>query len=305
MCHLVWCRRRAGSDLDLTQRHGDLPARSPPHFLAMLGYSAFDKPPPHVPAHTVHVSTALLAIGGSCYIVSHFARLSASTRTGSYDWPLLAMALNSAWELVMGCLAPAPYECAGSLAWGLLSVYVSLRMLQRGAKREWAHSPLIAKNIFSIFCTMLVISAAGVWAFTQWFVRSKIGAGRLGRTGPAEADWAELAWWTGLGIQTVTILTQFAMLLTRGDTRGTGRNVWAWQGFGMGVGFYGSFLWRAYFWPEAHPYITNPFSLWLFSIALATDYIAYPLLWNYVVAREASGRRVKSAQSAGRDRKTS
>jgi len=262
----------------------------------MFGYSAWDTPPPHVPAHTVHVSTALLLIGGSCYMVSHFARLAASARTGSYDWPLLAMALNCAWELVMGCVAPGPHERAGSLAWGFLSVYAIVRMLQRGGQREWTHAPHVGKHIFTIFWTMLAVCSLGVWAFVQWFVQNQVGAGRPGRTGPGEADWTELAWWTALGVQTMTIISQFALLLTRGSTRGTGRKVWAWHGTGTLIGLYGNYFWRAYFWPEAHPYITSPLSMWLFSVAFATDYIAYPLLWTYIAAGEDTGESVSTPQ---------
>ena len=255
-------------------------------FAIMFGYCAFDTPPPHVPSHVVHVSTILLVLGGSCYIVSHFLRIRASARTKSYDWPLLAMVLNTGGEITSGFLVPAWYERAGTLTWGLLSLYGIQKMFVAGRKREWGHAPLVERNLWTVFGALYTIWSVGVYLFSKWFLENEFGAGRVGRTGPHEADWVELAWWTALTIQAGALSSQLTMLFVRGSTRGTPRAIWVWHGIGTLFGLYGSYGWRAYWWPEAHGYVTSLPSLWLLSIAIGCDYVAYPLLWNYIVAKE-------------------
>jgi len=237
----------------------------------MLGYSAFDTPPPHVPSHTVHVSTTLLVLGGSCYIVSHFLRIRAAARTSSYDWPLLAMALNSSWEITFSFLAPAWYEQAGTLAWGLWSLYGIWKVLMAGGARKWGHAPLVQQNLWTIFGALYAVSSAGVYSFSKWLLDNEFGSGRVGRTGPHDAGWVELAWWTGMMVLAGTFGCQLAMLFVRGSTRGTGRAAWIWNAVGTMLGFYMSYGWRAYWWPEAHAYVTSLPSLWLLGITIGCD----------------------------------
>jgi len=63
-----------------------------------------------------------------------------------------------------------------------------------------------------IRCTVTV-SSAGVYFFSKWFLDNEFGSGRVGRTRPHDADWVELAWWTGMMVLAGTFGSQLAMLL--------------------------------------------------------------------------------------------
>ncbi|KAM0335015.1 hypothetical protein ACHAQA_000049 [Verticillium albo-atrum] len=189
-----------------------------------------DISPPHVPSWVVPTSGGLLVAGALCWDATYILLALRSRRTHSYGMPLLALAANISWEIVYAIyIAENPLERLGFVAWLLLDLPV-LHATIRAAPREWAHSPLVARNIVPIFGLMLAVGCAGNAAFAVWWLAVP-GRGSGGKTGKwwggAEGyDCTELAFWTA-GISQLTVSPGcIAMLLVRGHSGGASYAIW-------------------------------------------------------------------------------
>ncbi|KAM0270074.1 hypothetical protein ACHAQH_009532 [Verticillium albo-atrum] len=189
-----------------------------------------DVSPPHVPSWVVPASVGLLAAGALCWDATYILLVFRSRQTHSYGMPLLALAANVSWEIIFAVgIAEHPLERLGFLAWLLLDIPV-LHATVRAAPREWAHAPLVARNIVPILGVMLAVGCAGNAAFAVWFfaVPGRGSGDKAGKWwGGAEGyDCTELAFWTAGVAQLAVSAGCLAMLVERGHSGGTSYAIW-------------------------------------------------------------------------------
>ena len=127
-----------------------------------------DIPPPHVPAHVVHVCNALLQMGGGLWTICYVLLVRESFRSKSYGMPLFALALNFAWEFVYGLfVAEERLERVVFMIWLIIDCGMVYGVI-KFAKYEWSYSPWVARNIVIIFTVIMAMSIVGHGTFAKW-----------------------------------------------------------------------------------------------------------------------------------------
>lgn len=255
-----------------------------------------DVPPAHVPAHVVPVSNALLQLGGGLWTVYYILTVRASLRDRTYGMPMFALALNITWEVIYIFVASHPLERAGFALWVLVDLPLIHALLVHGRKYEWAHAPLVQRNLGKIFAAMCVGCALGHAAFIRWWVDAGIGAHRGKTFFSTGADITELAFWS-VGVSQASLsVFSLCQLVVRGHSGAVGFRLWALRAAGSVLGYFAWFLWRLVFWPEAHGYVASPFAMVLWAAAFLSD-CAFPfVLWSVRKSERvlSDGRKIGS-----------
>ncbi|KAF2488364.1 hypothetical protein BU16DRAFT_553852 [Lophium mytilinum] len=240
-----------------------------------------DHPPPHISPYLIPAHDLLLQIGGFCWTLCYILSIRAASRNKTYSMPLFALANNLAWEAVYGLfIAEERLERLVFTIWLVLDIPLVYAVLVYGRK-EWAHSPLVARNLGKVFAAMMVLAAWGHYAFAAWWVQERVGGGRAKRySGDLEADMTELAYWSVGANQVYGSVAALVQLGVRGHSGGVGWGIWASRTIGSIVGAEAVWVSGWYFWPEGFPYVFSPFGVFIWVTALACD-LAYPvLLWQ-------------------------
>jgi hypothetical protein len=186
-----------------------------------------DIPPPHVPSHVVPISNLFLQIGGSLWTLCYILLARESFRSKSYGMPLFALALNFSWEAVYAlCVAESPLEKFVFTVWLVIDwgmVYGTIKY----AKYEWSHSPVVARNIGSIFAVMTAAAALGHWTFAKWWIENDVGKreGKFYR-GVVGPDTTELGFWTVALCQAYLSAASLCQLVVRQHSGGVGWSIW-------------------------------------------------------------------------------
>jgi len=206
----------------LLKYHSTLISPNPP--FAKMG--TLDIPPPHVPSHTIPISSIFLQIGGSLWTICYILYVRESFRSKSYGMPLFALALNFGWEIVYGFIAEYPIERVVFFAWLLVDCGIVYGML-RFAKFEWEHAPVVKKNIGWFFALMAVGAVVGHGAFASWWIENEIGKqeGKFykGVVGP---DISELGYWSAVLCQLNLSAASLCQLVIRQHSGGVSWGIW-------------------------------------------------------------------------------
>jgi hypothetical protein len=142
----------------------------------------------------------------------------------------MSLALNISWEIVT-----AFYTCqlAVERAFPLLWLVLDLGLLYttlRSAHIEWAHSPLVARNLGALLAIMIALGCAANLTFCYWWTSSP-GTGYGNKAGNfwfgvEGIDTTELMFWTAGIAQIYLSVDSIAMLLVRGHSGGASYSIW-------------------------------------------------------------------------------
>jgi hypothetical protein len=254
--------------------------------------------PPHVTSHYTTVGVSLLGIGGILYTLTYYLMARQSLRERTYAMPLLPLAFNFAWEAIMlFYVSEELHEQVIFTLWILLDVGLVYTVIKYGAN-EWAHAPVLARNLGKILMAMIAWWGWALYALCTWWLRNNVGkkAGIFyqGVEGP---DVMELGFWTALVAQVVLSCALLAQILVRGNSGGTSYTIWACRFFGSLSGLNGNYFWLWWAWPEAHEYFVNPFAICLLITWVVAD-VAYLFVLVEVKKTEVvleDGRKVRGA----------
>lgn len=152
----------------------------------------------------------ILSIGVCvCWLANYVAVIHKSFQDRTYGMPLMPLCCNIAYEFVYGVIYPPdipnwPYIFASWLTLNFIVVYAATKF----APNEWAHAPLVKRNLPWIFA----VSIAG------WISAHVALVAHIGQT-PAAA-WS--AWFCQLFLSAGGL----CQLIVRGSTRGTSFFIW-------------------------------------------------------------------------------
>ncbi|KAH6669556.1 hypothetical protein B0J14DRAFT_546718 [Halenospora varia] len=240
-----------------------------------------DLPPPHVPSHYLPVTNTFLQVGGSLWTICYILLTRESFKSRTYGMPLFALAFNFAWELVYAFfVAEAPLERIVFGIWCLLDCGMVYGIFLYGAN-EWAHAPVIAKNLGKGFGVLVLYCVFGHWAFAKYWIDNEVGKKEgkfyFGKVGP---DTTELGFWTAAAAQAYLSAASLVQLSVRRHTGGVSWGIWASRTAGSIIGLYLNYAWMWYFWNEAHVYFMSPLGIFLWGTGLACDLI-YPFVFAH------------------------
>ncbi|KAK4998013.1 hypothetical protein LTR66_002684 [Elasticomyces elasticus] len=265
-----------------------------------------DVPPPHVPSHVVPICNLLLQIGGGLWTLCYLLFVRESFRSRSYGMPLFALALNFSWEMVYAFyVAESPLEKSVFTLWLIIDCGMVYGMIKY-AKHEWAHSPIIARNIGMIFAAMTVVAILGHWTFAKWWIENDMGK-REGKfyNGAVGPDTTELGFWSAALCQVYLSAASLCQLVTRQHSGGVSWPIWGARTLGSVIGFYFVYGWNWYFWREAHEYVMSPFAMFLWVSSVVCD-CAYPYaLWRIKKTEKVlpDGRKVHARDTGSQNEK--
>jgi hypothetical protein len=186
-----------------------------------------DVPPPSVPSYYLVGANTLLQVGGALWTLCYILMTRESFRSRTYGMPLLALANNFAWEIVYAFgVAEAPLERIVFAIWCVLDIGLLLGIARHGAG-EWAHAPIIAKNLGKVVIGLIIWLVVGHWAFAKWWIDNEIGK-REGKYyyGVVAADTSELGFWTAGVAQLCLSVASLAQLVVRQHTGGVSWSIW-------------------------------------------------------------------------------
>jgi len=190
-----------------------------------------DTPPPDCPSWLMAAYTVLLSIGVLFWDATYILMTRRALVTKSYGMPLLALAINLSWELVLVVfVCETVLDTIGFLCWLLLDIGLVYTTIRFGP-RDWeGTNPWIGHNIGWILGAMTAVGFVGQYLFSTWWL-SELGIG-LGNKkgkwwkGTEGIDTSELTFWTAAVAQLVLSAGSIAMLLVRGHSGGTGYGIW-------------------------------------------------------------------------------
>ena len=266
-----------------------------------------DIPPSHVPPSYHFVGTTLLALSGALWTTTYILMFLRSRADRTYSMPLFALAVNVSWELVMGFyVAEAWLETYVICIWLLIDMGLVYNVLLNGPS-EWAHTPIVARNLGKIWLGMMVWCSVGFYAFSKWWIDNKIGAspGKIYK-GVLEGapDTTALGFWTAQFAQTNLGVLLVVQLVVRGHSGGHSYAIWACRFVGTVLVQVFSCGYAWWVWPEAHGYWASPFSVFMLVTATGSDLVYLFVMWR-VRKQEVvlpDGRKV-SKETAAKMRK--
>lgn len=190
-----------------------------------------DVPPPDCPPWLVAAHTVLLSIGVLFWDATYILMTRRAMATKSYAMPLLALAINLSWELVIVLfVCETILDTIGFFFWLFLDIGLVYTTIRFGP-RDWEKtSPLVGRNIGWILGGMTVVAFVGNYTFTQWWLSEPgIGFGnKQGKwwRGTEGIDSSELTFWTAGVAQLVLSAGSISTLLVRGHSGGTSYGIW-------------------------------------------------------------------------------
>ncbi|KAH7107269.1 hypothetical protein BKA62DRAFT_682876 [Auriculariales sp. MPI-PUGE-AT-0066] len=249
-----------------------------------------DFPPSNVPAFVVPLSDHMLEAAGVLWTTTYILFIRSARRDKTYGIPVVLLASNVAWELVYGAyVAEDPLERYAFSSWLLIDLGLIYYTLKYGPN-EWRHAPMIQRNILAMFTILVGVFLGLQYSFAQYWIENRIGSerGKTYRGVTPSADIKELNFWSAQVAQAVLSASFIAQLLVRWDNRGHDWTTWVVRTIGTFAGLYGYYAVRWYWWPEMHPYVSNPFAVCLTVIGFGSD-LLYGVLM-LMVSRSAVGR---------------
>jgi hypothetical protein len=142
--------------------------------------------------------------------------------------PLFALAMNFGWELVYALyVVETPLEQAVFTIWLILDCGLVYGMVKFGGN-DWAHAPVVARNLVPIFALLTSVAAAGNFAFAKWWIEYGVGGFRQGKWyhGVEGVDTTELGFWSSVFAQAFLSATCLAQLVERQHSRGVSWAIW-------------------------------------------------------------------------------
>jgi paspaline synthase len=168
--------------------------------------------PPPPPAYEPYIPLLNVCnlISGLCWVACYLGQARHSMTHQTYIMPFFAQASNLAWEFVYGGLIyPSPLAIERLV---FLSGFATNTILQytaiRYGRAEWAHAPLVARNLGTLYTVTIAVFVLGNLAAAQQF-------------GPHIANY-----YIAILAQLIISVGSLAQLLNRGATRGF--SLWLW-----------------------------------------------------------------------------
>lgn len=157
---------------------------------------------------------ACQTISNVFWVTNYVTMVTTSLREQTYCMPLLALCSNLGWEFTYAFIFE--FDDGGSSDYArylhyigvTVNCYVAYLTVKNGKAREWAHAPLIQKNLGKIV-------VVGILVFT---VAEVLFAMQIGL--------AHSQQWAGCACQLFLSLSMLCQLLTRGSSRGTSYLLW-------------------------------------------------------------------------------
>ena len=257
----------------------------------------YEVSPPHVTAYYTSIGVSLLGVGGVLYTVTYYLMARQSLRDRTYGMPLLPLAFNFAWEVIfLFYVSEDLHEKIIFTLWLLLDVGLVYAVFEYGV-REWAHAPVIVRNLRTIFTAMIAWWGWVLYAICAWWIENDVGKKTgifyHGVEGP---DVVELGFWTASVAQVVLSCASLAQILVRDSSRGTSYTIWSCRFVGSLVGLNCNYLWLWWAWPEAHEYFVNPVAVCLLVTWVVAD-VAYFFVLVDVKKKEMITRDGKKVES--------
>ena len=189
-----------------------------------------DVAPSTAPVWLVPASSVCVALGVFFWLVAYVLMVRRSLETKATPVPIVALALNLAWEVVWAVyVSDTVIERLSFGGWLLLDIPVLYATFQT-AKHSFASQPLVARNFGLIMGVSFVIClAANAYFACWWFAEPHRGYGlKWGKTwrGLEARDMTELSYWTAGAAQTAFSVGALAMLLKRGHSGGQSFGIW-------------------------------------------------------------------------------
>ncbi|KAM4067155.1 terpene cyclase atmB [Hirsutella rhossiliensis] len=193
----------------------------------------------------------LMGVG---WTTNYVGMIYKSLRDQTYGMALMPLCCNFAWELTYALIYPFGSDL----------------------EKEWAHAPLVQRNIPIIF----IVCVAG-WMSAHLALAAQIG--------PALAQA-----WSAYGCQLLLTVGGLSQLISRGHSRGASYFLWFSRFFGSLV-IVPQDVVRYRYWRRDHEFMASPFYIWFVCTFLLLDGSYGICLW-YVRRFEREEAAAKSSK---------
>ncbi|PFH58950.1 hypothetical protein XA68_13016 [Ophiocordyceps unilateralis] len=192
----------------------------------------------------------LMGVG---WTINYIGMISKSLKDRTYAMSIMALCCNFAWEITYAFIYPFGSHLERCVHYsGLLLNCGVMYTAIKNAPREWAHAPLVQRNLPVIF----VVCISG-WMSAHLALAAQIGPGL------AQA-------WSAYGCQLLLSVGGLCQLISRGHSRGASYFLWSSRLLGSLVLIPQDVL-RYKFWRKDHEYMTSPLYVWFICIFLLLD----------------------------------
>lgn len=185
--------------------------------------------------------------------------------------PIVSLTANIAWEIIYGIFYPPGLaETIAFLPWvfiDLVLIYVTLKF----GPREWAHAPLVARNLAIIIGISSATMFAAQWTFVQLF-----------------DDPGVACFWAGYACQVIVSWSALSQLLSRGSTRGHSMRIWCFRCLGT-LCATSVLQWRYYHYPDDYDFVGTHFATFLFGAPVVAD-VMYLFVFGHLQGQEKAKR---------------
>ncbi|KAI9728829.1 MAG: hypothetical protein M1834_007216 [Cirrosporium novae-zelandiae] len=173
----------------------------------MDGFDASTAPPEYQEIEWIaNTFVVLMSVG---WLVNYIGMVYVSVRDRTYGMAIMPLCCNIAWEAVYGLIHPSkdPIE-QGVFLSGLVINFAVIYTAIKFSSTEWAHAPLVERNLPLIFAVGIIVSLTGHLALAA-------------EIGPS------LAYsWGAVICQLMLSIGGLCQLIMRGSTRGGSYTLW-------------------------------------------------------------------------------
>lgn len=218
---------------------------------------------------------------GLGWTVNYIGMISKSLRQKTYAMSLMALCCNFAWEATYALVYPFGTRLEKWVHYsGLLLNCGVMYTAVRHAPGEWAHAPLVQRNLRLIF----VLCVAGCMS-AHLALAVQLGP-RLAQA------------WSAYGCQLLLSVGGLCQLISRGHSRGASYHLWLSRFLGSLVLVPQDVL-RYRYWRKDHEWMASPLYIWFVCTFLVLDGSYGLCLW--LVRRFESEQQTAKAPSLKRN----
>jgi paspaline synthase len=219
------------------------------------------------PDYYLWVQDYVTILMGILWIAAYILYIRQSYRDKSYGMPILSLCANIAWEFVYGVINPPGFaEFVTFLPYFLVDLGLVYTTIKFGPY-EWAHSPIVKKNL-----PLIMLVGCGMLTWAQWAIAVLFD------------DVHEASFWSGFACQLIGSWAALAQLISRASTRGHTIAIWWYRFTGTLCAIF-VFQWRVYYYPQDYTYIHTHAANFIF-FASEIGELAYPVVFMYIRRRE-------------------